>query len=933
MKRAMKYIRTKWQIALAASIIILQGCSDRNVADTPEPEEFGNQQYVELPADLSAVIPVGETTLTLIYDQAPLTIKAKHSIKGGKSVFDFGRRLRQGEYVFASATRNGDGDVPQEGHVGCKIKVAANNNSVYPSTYDIVTAMFGSGTAEDPYLIASSRGLKLMRELFEDGKHESKGKCFLQIADIDMTRDYNKGFVPIAAKSPYPFQGNYDGGGHAIYYCAVRTLDGKGATTSGVVPATGLFGYVAGATFRNITMVDPVSIGAGSTGTLIGAVVGISGIDNTATVLRNIRVRQQSSSATEVYGSNFVGGIVGGVDANAVLMMTACVNENIPVSNGKDGSFAGGLVGGGTINATAVLDSCVNRADINASGARCAGGIIGGVEAANISNCINYGTVNAPGCMGTGGIAGGLGTSTLAAVINEGDISGAMGTGGIVGSTVMRRDDGSFNDVIMTSAHNYGTVRGSDNTGGIVGEAQAMLADCYNRGQVICSGTFAGGMMGFAPVAVVHSCYNNARINAAQCAGGILGRSAYYILTDDANLGSVNASKGMAGGIMALGGSTGMINYCTNYGQVTGADISGGIAARAGDSQSLTGHDISSLIVSYGKTTFKVVKALKNPPKKVSDFKVMMKKTQKVLNVFTSTRDLIETIATPLQLQDLSYWDSLYEQDLPERNEALVTRMHAEISASMPSFSFALSDMGTLPVQIYGNMKEFDNSLNGDGDDRLSDAIHDRLAEIDEQVAKVEKAREIMLAAASCVLAVAGMVVTGGAATSAVLVCSAAVSTVGTMTERMDNCVEISQCINLGKVDAGDKGYGIVARLGDHVHLDDCLSAGPASGYGVADKCESPLDDILVHRTVSVGKENQHSFSNGDAISNLGNFSLVSDDYEISSISDSGMRKAFFFKNKDQFVNYGYDMDNNRSWSYIVPSVPAPFNNLYYSFK
>lgn len=75
-----------------------------------------------------------------------------------------------------------------------------------------------------------------------------------------MTRDYNKGFEPIAPKSAYPFEGNYDGGGHSIYYCAVRTLDGKGAPTTGVVPATGLFGYVAGATFRNITMVDPVSI-------------------------------------------------------------------------------------------------------------------------------------------------------------------------------------------------------------------------------------------------------------------------------------------------------------------------------------------------------------------------------------------------------------------------------------------------------------------------------------------------------------------------------------------------------------------------------------------------------------------------------------------------------------------------------------------------
>lgn len=165
--------------------------------------------------------------------------------------------------------------------------------------------------------------------------------------------------------------------------------------------------------------------------------MGISGIDQTPTVLRNIRVRQESSTASEVYGTNFVGGIVGGVDANALLMMTACVNENLPVSNEKEGSFIGGLVGGGTINATAVLDSCVNHARVSAAGVRCTGGIIGGVEAANISNCINYGGVNAPSCMGVGGIAGGLGTSSMAAVVNEGEVTGSMGTGGVLGSTVM----------------------------------------------------------------------------------------------------------------------------------------------------------------------------------------------------------------------------------------------------------------------------------------------------------------------------------------------------------------------------------------------------------------------------------------------------------------------------------------------------------------
>lgn len=918
---------------LAISPVVLPGCSDDDNKDIVPEEGFGSQGYVELPADLSSLIPEGELSVEMLSEKAknPFLLKAKHYVRNGKSVFDFEKSLRTGNYVLASAIqRDPEGNI-REAHLGCMMQIGASVNAVYPKTFDARASMFGSGTEDDPYRIASSRGLKAMREYFEEGKHQSKDMYFLQIADIDMTRDYNKGFQPIAAKSAYPFEGTYDGGGHSIYYCAIRTLDGKGGTTTTVVPATGLFGYVAGATFRNLTMTDPVSIGAGSTGTLIGAVVGISGVDHTPTELRNIRVRRQSSSASEVYGSNFVGGIVGGVDANAVLLMSGCVNENLPVSNGEDGSFVGGLVGGGTVNATAVLDSCVNRAEIKAEGLRCAGGIIGGVEAANISNCINYGTVTGTWTMGVGGIAGGLGTSSMASVINEGEINGYLGTGGILGSTVMRREDGSFNDIIMTSGHNYGTVRGKDHTGGIVGEAQAMLSDCYNRGQVIGGGSFAGGMMGFAPVGVIHSCYNKGEVSAWQCAGGIAGRAAYYIFTANGNVGNVSSTGGMAGGILALGGSTGMINFCTNYGPVSGKDLTGGIVARAGDSEPLTGTDIASLIESYGKTTFKVVRALKNPPAKISEFRAALKKGRKVVKIFTSAWDLFEAIATPAQHQDLSHWKSLYEKDLPARNEELVEKMHREVAASLPAYSFALAGTGELPGMIHQHMMDFDNSLGEEGDDQLSDAIHDRLAEIDEQVATIEKAREIVLAAASCVLAVAGMVVSGGAATTAVLVCTAAVGTVGTFTERVDNCVEISQCYNFGDISAGDKGYGLVACLGDHVRFTDCLSAGEASGFGVSDKSDAPFDDIRVYRTLSIGKENQRAFSHGEVTPQFGNFSLISDDYAW------GGTKAAAFADKSTFTNYTvyepYDFDDRHYWRYLVPAVPVPYNNLYFSFK
>lgn len=923
--------RNVWSL-LAVLALLMASCKDSN--DEPvATEEFGNQKYLELPADISAILPEGEATLSLVYEngETPLLVKVNHYVRCGKSVLDFGRRLRTGDYVVASATRSDGDESADETHLGCRMKVESNSNSAYPSTFDIAKSLFGSGTPEDPYLIASANGLKIMRTLFAEGRHQSKDVCFLQIADIDMTRYYNKGFVPICARSAYPFAGSYDGGGHSIYYCAVRTFEGGG--TSEMVPATGLFGYAAGATFRNVTMVDPVSEGAGSTGTLVGAVVGIGGFDNTPTMFRNVRVRQQSSTASKVKGSQFVGGIVGGVDANAVLMMSGCVNENLVVDGG---SFSGGLVGGGTINSTVMLDSCVNRAAVINGGSRCKGGIIGGVETANISNCVNYGRVDAGPCMGVGGIAGGLGSSVLAAVVNYGEVSGGMGTGGIVGSTVLSRGDGCFNDVVMTSGHNYGSVRGSGNTGGIVGEAQAMLTDCYNRGPVVCSGTFAGGMIGFAPVAAIHSCYNNGPVSAAQCAAGIVGRSAYYVLIGNSNLSSVSSSGGMAAGILALGGSTGMVNFCANYGPIEGTDVSGGIVAKAGESYSLVESDVCSLVENYAKTTWKVLRAFNIPPFKVSDFMVALKKGQKVLKIFNSAIDVLKAVFTPEQLDDLDYWNSLYEKELPARNEELTALMHSDVAYSMPAFDFALGGIEQLPEKVNGNMTDFNNALQDDNDDKLSMAVHDRLADIDQQVAQVEQNREIAIAATSCVLAVAGMVVSGSGAVVTVLACSATVSAVGTFSQRFDNCVEISQCCNFGKVNAGDKGYGIVARLGDHVRLLECLSAGECSGYGISDKSDAPMDDIVAYRTISVGKINQNPYSEDNTLIYNGHFALADNDKNASSSGQSCFTTAEELADRStysRYVNPPYDFDENRYWAFLVPAVPAPYNNRYFSFR
>ena len=278
---------------LATSFLLLTSCKDDD-DKTPVPgggEDYGQEQRIELAADLSSAIPTGEISCRLIYNRStPLAVKATHSVENGKSVFFLDSQLRVGRYILASIIHKTSEEVFSEANVGCALEVSTRANAVSPSTFDKLAGYFGTGTVDDPYRIASSTGFDVMRKLIEDGNNSFEGKYFLQTADINMVGSYNKGFRPIAHQQAFPFKGCYDGGGHTISYCAIRTLDSKDQQVGSEVRATGLFGYACGATFRNVTMVDPVSIGANSTGTLIGAVLGTSGEKETPTYLDNCRV-------------------------------------------------------------------------------------------------------------------------------------------------------------------------------------------------------------------------------------------------------------------------------------------------------------------------------------------------------------------------------------------------------------------------------------------------------------------------------------------------------------------------------------------------------------------------------------------------------------------------------------------------------------------
>lgn len=185
-----------------------------------------------------------------------------------------------------------------------------------------------------------------------------EGKTFVLGADINLS---GTGFRPIGSRATYTggsssthkFKGTFDGAGHSI-----TGLNIVYSTTNQFYKGyNGLFGYVEGATIKNLRVTGNVS---DPDNPYVGGIVGYAGVD---CVFENL------SFEGNVSGSSRVGGIVG--------------------------SFQGSSDG------MAVMSNCLSRATVTA--ASVAGGIAGAASSAHITACYNWGNVTVNNQSGYGG--------------------------------------------------------------------------------------------------------------------------------------------------------------------------------------------------------------------------------------------------------------------------------------------------------------------------------------------------------------------------------------------------------------------------------------------------------------------------------------------------------------------------------------------------
>lgn len=267
----------------------------------------------------------------------------------------------------------------------------------------------GSGTKEDPYLIADAANLLWLQKQIPAadrvndshadvvaGKYTAKfaGMYFLQTQDIDLN---GKNFASIGyyfanAKRTASFGGTYDGQGFAIRNGKITSQNtGHGLNVNW---GHGLFGMIHGATIKNIVLDNVQVEGHGVTGAIVG--------------------RAAATADDKEKGETL------NVIENCVVNANCTVTAKYPTS----------------------VDTTKLSADYDQASR--AGGIVGMAYGTTVRYCVNHAAINVPGNWAmTGGVVGSAGyNTTVEYCVNTGKITYDLATyqnkaecavGGIVG--------------------------------------------------------------------------------------------------------------------------------------------------------------------------------------------------------------------------------------------------------------------------------------------------------------------------------------------------------------------------------------------------------------------------------------------------------------------------------------------------------------------
>ena len=248
--------------------------------------------------------------------------------------------------------------------------------------------------------ISDVQGLIDLSRTVNNGTNFS-GTTVLLDSDIDFSGSYSELFAPIGLYNENgdkkPFQGTFDGQGHAINNLNMSTLS----------ESTGLFGFSRGTTIRNVVIGDScsfanfLSTNDGSIYPYIGSVFGVCFSLNTPCTIQGVVNMGRVSFTGDGPRIVFTGGIIGAIVAREhPSFLKNCVNYG-PITHTGSCSFAeiGGITG---ISDRKVyhynrIQNCLNYGTITFSGLSSyiiVGGIAGNSIYGIFENCVNSGRLS-----------------------------------------------------------------------------------------------------------------------------------------------------------------------------------------------------------------------------------------------------------------------------------------------------------------------------------------------------------------------------------------------------------------------------------------------------------------------------------------------------------------------------------------------------------
>lgn len=257
-----------------------------------------------------------------------------------------------------------------------------------------------------------------------------------------------------------------------------------------------------------------------------------------------------------------------------------------PIGNGSV-AFAGSFDGAGHTVSNLTVDYTTA-----ASGERLYLGLFGQVEGtpekhAVIQNLTVTGSVNAASefSVYTGYVAGVVGSARNAELSNvisrvnvtaDEKVGNAASVGGLAGAMI---------NTIVTNCGNEGNITGVKNLGGLCYELYGgTMTGCYNTGRVTATGTYVGGLMGYAKQTTVTNVYNTGDVSTEKTlVGGLIGVMEKSALTNAYTTGKVTTAAASG----AIGAAVGSADQVSNVYYLGGASAIGDENATAKTAEEL----------------------------------------------------------------------------------------------------------------------------------------------------------------------------------------------------------------------------------------------------------------------------------------------------------------------------------------------------------